>query len=367
MIGPIGRPWSMPKSLNWYQTILPNFDAVEFKKHFRVCKPVFQKLCVDLQPLLEGQVTQMRDPIPVKKKIHVGLFHMGSAAELRVIAQLFGIGLSTVHSIHHSFTEAIIYKYRQIVKFPTTDQEFQRTASEFATLWDYPFCIGALDGCHIPCSPKKTDAVDYYNFKGWYSTVLFAVCDARYRFTYFKIGSPGRVNDGFIFRHSNLKHILDSKSEQLARLGSVIDNVEIPLHIIADSAFPLLNQVMKPFPHVSVLSEAQKQFNFRLSRARRVIENAFGRLKLRFRYLLKRIESRINVNETIHAAVLLHNLCEENMDEIPVEWFQESASTTDLFIRPNAPSRADRSSSRSAVEIRNALAFEFNHHRLSNK
>ena len=145
----------------------------------------------------------------------------------------------------------------------------------------------------------------------------------------------------------------------------MINNVEIPLHIIADSAFPLLNQLMKPFPHVSVLSEAQKQFNFRLSRARRVIENAFGRLKLRFRYLLKRIESRVNVNETIHAAVLLHNLCEENMDEIPVEWFQESASNPDLFIRPNVPSRADRSSSRSAVEIRNALATEFNHHRLS--
>jgi hypothetical protein len=67
----------MPKSLNWYQTILPNFDAVEFKKHFRVCKPIFQKLCVDLKPLLEGQVTQMRDPILVEKKIHVGLFHKG--------------------------------------------------------------------------------------------------------------------------------------------------------------------------------------------------------------------------------------------------------------------------------------------------
>ena len=76
--------------------------------------------------------------------------------------------------------------------------------------------------------------------------MLFAVCDARYRFTYFKIGSPGRVNDGFIFRHSKLKHILDVKSEQLARLGSVINNVEIPLHIIADSAFPLLNQLINP-------------------------------------------------------------------------------------------------------------------------
>jgi hypothetical protein len=89
---------------------------------------------------------------------------MGSSAQLKVIAQLFGMGLPTVHSIHHSLTESIIKKYRQIFKFSSTDQQFHRTASEFATLWDYPFCVGALHGCHTSCSPKKT--VDYYNFKG---------------------------------------------------------------------------------------------------------------------------------------------------------------------------------------------------------
>lgn len=47
--------------------------------------------------------------------------------------------------------------------------------------------------------------------------------------------------------------------------------------IVADDAFPLTNYMMKPFPNRLQKGTPERAFNYRLSRARRIVENAFGR------------------------------------------------------------------------------------------
>eukprot|EP00794_Sanderia_malayensis_P002882 gene2882-3334_t len=59
-------------------------------------------------------------------------------------------------------------------------------------------------------------------------------------------------------------------------------------HVIGDDAFPLRNDIMKPFPFRQPVHEQQIS-NYRLSSARRVVENAFGILANRFRVLLTKI------------------------------------------------------------------------------
>ena len=53
--------------------------------------------------------------------------------------------------------------------------------------------------------------------------------------------------------------------------------VPVPVVILGDPAYPLLPWLMKPHPGVG-LSDKQKKFNRRLSRARVIVECAFGRL-----------------------------------------------------------------------------------------
>ena len=66
---------------------------------------------------------------------------------------------------------------------------------------------------------------------------------------------------------------------------------------------------MKPFSDTGHLSRDQHNFNYRLSRARNVIENAYGRLKARWRCLLKRNDCHLlAVCDQVVTCCTLHNI-----------------------------------------------------------
>lgn len=81
---------------------------------------------------------------------------------------------------------------------------------------------------------------------------------------------------------------------------------------------------MKGFSDQGRLRPEQLTFNYRLSRARMVVECAFGRLKARWRCLLKRNDSDIaNLTNIVIACCILHNICESRGDGIIPQWLNE--------------------------------------------
>ncbi|GFX31662.1 DDE Tnp4 domain-containing protein [Trichonephila clavipes] len=121
--------------------------------------------------------------------------------------------------------------------------------------------------------------------------------DADYCFTYVDVGGNGRANDSAVFRNSSLNIAMENKA-----IGLPEDHV-----IIGDDAFPLRPDLMKPFSKHG-LSDEEKIFNYRTSRARRVSENAFGILAWRFRVFSKAIELKPDtIDRVILAACSLHN------------------------------------------------------------
>lgn len=76
-----------------------------------------------------------------------------------------------------------------------------------------------------------------------------ALCDANYSFTLVDIGSPGRCSDGGIFKNSVIvKSILNQSIDFPKPVEIDTVNGPIPFHIVADEAFPLFTNLMRPFP-----------------------------------------------------------------------------------------------------------------------
>ncbi len=94
--------------------------------------------------------------------------------------------------------------------------------------------------------------------------------------------------------------------------------------MLGDSAYPLQTWLMKPFAHNGTLTQDQQRYNYRLSHARIVVENAFGRLKARWRRLLKKNDMSIqHIPTIICACCILHNVCEIHGDSFNEEWLQQ--------------------------------------------
>ena len=184
--------------------------------------------------------------------------------------------------------------------------------------------VPAIDGCHIPVRPPALNHTDYYNRKGWYSVILQAVVDDKYLFRDVMVGWPGSVHDARVLSKSQLYRKVVGK-EVLNTSSCTINGMNVLPFLLGDSAYPLSQWLMKPFPHNASLSSAQRAFNYRLSRARIVVENAFGRLKARWRRLMKQNDMDIShVPQVVTACCILHNMCEVHGDAFNDTWFEDS-------------------------------------------
>ena len=136
--------------------------------------------------------------------------------------------------------------------------------------------MGAIDGKHIRIKKPNKSGSKYYNYKHFFSIILLAVTDASGKFVVEDVGSCGGNSDGGVFSRSSLGKKLMSDKLSIPQRGYIPGtDIELPYMFVADEAFPLRENIMKPFPHRQLATE-KEIFNYRLSRARNSVECSFG-------------------------------------------------------------------------------------------
>ncbi|KAE8740783.1 hypothetical protein FOCC_FOCC013682 [Frankliniella occidentalis] len=137
--------------------------------------------------------------------------------------------------------------------------EWKEISNKFMEIWQFPNCLGAVGGKHMRIQAPPESGAQFHNYKSFFSMVLMATCDAQYKFTTIDIGQYGR-------------------------------------------------HMMRPYPRRSLQTDEHRIFNYRLSRARRTIENAFGILCSRWQILHQPLRmSPTNAQNLFAALCVLHH------------------------------------------------------------
>ena len=135
-----------------------------------------------------------------------------------------------------------------------------------------------------------------------------AIYDAHYIFSFVNIGDYGSNNDSGVLENSVMGKAFANDALGVPH-PEPVEGCDIPLpYFIVGDISGLKTWLLRSFPGRSQLSEAQQIFNYRLSRARLVVENAFGILRARWRVFSRPIQASVETAEEItKAAVCLHN------------------------------------------------------------
>lgn len=220
------------------------------------------------------------------------------------------MGFSTVSFIINEVCDAL-WKHMQPIYMPEpTTELWEKVISGFENVWQFPNCIGSIDGKHMTIKCPPNSGSNYFCYLKKFSVVLLAIADHDYKFICVDIGGYGKNSDGGIFEASSFGQRFSNGSLNIPPNRPLPgQNEETPCVIIGDEAFALTHFLMRPFPYRLARHDIRKEiYNKRLCRARRVVENAFGILAQKWRIFYRPLELKVETSiKVIKAACILHN------------------------------------------------------------
>ncbi|CAH1987006.1 unnamed protein product [Acanthoscelides obtectus] len=342
-------------------------DGAQFRNFTRMSSDDFFYLLESIRDKITRSDTHFRKAITAEERLAITLRYLATGDSFSSLQYLFNVSKQVISKFVPEVCKEIINTLSQHVKVPSTTDEWLKIAEKFNETWNFPHCLGALDGKHIPLQCPINSGSIYYNYKSNFSIVLMALVDGDYNFIFVDVGCQGGVSDGGVFKNCQLYKDMEKNILKFLRCSPLPGrNKEMPYVFVADEAFALTENIMKPYSGRHRKGSKERIFNYRLSRARRIVENAFGIISAVFRVLRKpMLLEPETAKVVVMATICLHNFLrkshssrniytpdgtfdkEKNEKIIPGSWREGNGDKPSLAPLENVP----RKSSISAQNI----------------
>lgn len=286
------------KIRDYIYSVVPKYNEMDLKAHFRLTKDVVETMMEDLQ--LKPLVVKTKPEVSPLLSFLLMLWVLANQEPFRSVGDRFGLGRGHAHHVFIKICKRIYNAKRRYIKWPQNHDFLRTVVTKFNELrgnFSFPNVIGCVDGTHV-LIPAQRDDNSFYNRKGTHSMLVQGICDADMVFTDIYCGWPGSTHDSRMWQESPIYNRLKNHP------------VSQEFHLLGDTAYPLDTFIMVPFKDNGHLSLRQKRFNQILSSTRVVIEQAFGRLKGLWRRLkFLDIKNLKYFKYIVITSCILHNVC----------------------------------------------------------
>jgi len=310
------RPWLMRRpAVGQYHQLLAELedqDVGAFKNFVRINPEMFIAVLERIECYITKADTPMRKALEPGLKLAITLRFLATGDSYKTLMYGFRVAHNTICSFIGPVCQAIVSAFGdEYLKTPSTEEEWREIEAVFRKKWNLPHCLGAIDGKHVALFRPPKSGSAFFNYKSFFSIVLMAVVDGDYKFININCGAKGASSDGGVFAAIEFNKEMENGDRNVPAdepLPGGDPNKPVPYFFVGDEAFPLKTWLMKPLPRRNLTHE-ELIYNYRISRARRVVENAFGILAARFRCLLRPLDMRPEkAIKVVIACCCLHNI-----------------------------------------------------------
>lgn len=129
-------------------TMLRETDHSLHFNYLRMDIDTFEHLLSIVGPGIEKK-THIRKPIASYTRLQICLRYLASGDSMKSIGYAFRVSPNTISQIIHETCDEIWLKLKDLVMPLPSKDAWIMIAEDFEALWNFPHCIGAIDGKHV--------------------------------------------------------------------------------------------------------------------------------------------------------------------------------------------------------------------------